>query len=166
MSFTSSNTFCGYAKKTFALNFCSNKLLFNYTRSRWENINPFCTFCRRYNVQNPPPETVSHVFCECPFVVNTINKILVPICNNTQTPKCLIFCGAPKSNLQSFFNIEIIATLFFIYKAKLSTGLISFASLKQNINFEREYMSKKSKTYKEMKSAAINLLGQDYANSF
>ena len=152
--------------KTFALKFCSNKLLFNYTRSRWENINPFCTFCRRYNVQNPPPETVSHVFCECPFVVNTINKILVPICNNTQTPKCLIFCGAPKSNLQSFFNIEIIATLFFIYKAKLSTGLISFASLKQNINFEREFMSKKSKTYKEMKSAAINLLGQDYANSF
>ena len=152
--------------KTFCLFFCSNKLNYNYNRSRWANVNPNCSLCRLNQVAHPPPETITHIFLECPFTSNITHELLLSLSENQDSINSLIFSGSVKCNLQKFINIEILTVLFFLHKSKTAVITPSNAGLKQHLALYRNDMAGKSKVYRELLACAKSKLGPTYCNSF
>ena len=152
--------------KNFCLLFCSNKLNYNYRRAQWSNTNPNCSLCRLNGAFQPPPETISHIYLECPYTTRVTNGFLQSCSVDNASISTLIFAGAEKSELQNLINIEILTVLFFIHKSKLSLITPSVAGLKQHLSIYRNEMSKKSKKYHELLAKAKLKLGPSYNQSF
>ena len=136
--------------KDFALHYCSNKLYFNYTRSRWQEVSPYRTFSLLNNVGNQsPPNT--NIFFAPPKHAKCLSKIIKPIAKNNDHFSLIFPVGARKSQIQKFLNIEILLTIFYIYRSKLARRNPSFASLKHHLRAYRIEMSNRSKAYRTMK---------------
>ena len=152
--------------KNFILNYCSNKIYFNFTRARWQEISPFCTFCRINGVNNPAPDTLQHFLCECPYTTAVIQKFLPALSAVNEPPSITFAAGAPKSSLQIFINIEILTLIFYLYKSKLAKRNPSFASLRYYLNEYRREMSSRSKVYRSMMDKAKHKLDPSYLTSY
>ena len=152
--------------KNFCLTYCSNKIYFNFTRARWQDISPYCTFCRINGVNNPPPETLQHFLCDCPSTTSVIQKFLPALSAPNEPTKLTFAAGAPKGPLQKFINIEILILIFYLYKSKLAKRNPSFASLRYYLNVFRGEMYSRSKSYRSMMEKAKNMLDNSYLLSY
>ena len=82
------------------------------------------------------------------------------------TATSIFSSGVKKSRIQIFLNIEILLTIFYIYKNKLAKRNLSFASLKEHLKTYRDEMCNKSRAYSNMKNTALKELGTDYSRTY
>ena len=151
--------------KNFALLYCSNKIILNYTRSRWMDVSPLCTFCLINGHTDPQPETLKHILLDCQFTKYVVDKMMAPFKFNGEQNPLLFTAGFIDSPFQKFVNIEIISLILFLIKSKHAKRNPSFASLKHLLKLFREEMSTKSKAYRTMKQSAISTLDPEFLHS-
>ena len=125
------------------------KHIYNFDRSRFNDVAPECTFC----YLSPPPnpidmETYQHVYSECRFVKPLADEYF----SNLTTINCdyieILAVGCQiDSVLYYVFNIEVLLFCYYIFHCKKIKKLPTLTGFLQMTFYTKKVMFLNSKKY-------------------
>ena len=101
---------------------------------------PECSRCVGGRLLPAPKETLPHIFFNCPMISIILSEFNRLIANNTLSLAELanvVWLGVPQKKIYSIFKMSLIvmATNYFLYKTKKTTGMATIAKYRAFLAF-------------------------------
>jgi hypothetical protein len=128
--------------REFLFKFFNNQLGINTRLSHFvPNVTRFCTFCTVRGVVNPPDETFSHLFFDCPHTSQVhrwfINNHFQGIVLNNAGKRNLFFTGSECNSIyfNPFLFITVMSIQFLLWESKIQKRCLSPLTLDLDFRF-------------------------------